>query len=120
MERQYQNQQRLPGTKWTDDKLRAMRIGLEHYGPLTSHIESLSQTDSLPKRRAQLIGFITRWKNAWLPLSMSVYLDVLPPMRRLSLSFQKDLHDPVKAVHRVQEFTWTMAILKTPLIARTV
>ena len=89
-----------------------MRIGLEHYGPLISHIESLSQTDSQPKRRAQLIGFIKRWKNASLPLSMSIYLDVLSPMRRLSLSFQKDLHDPVKAVHRVQEFTWNMTKLQ--------
>ena len=70
------------GTRWTDLKLRAMRIGLEHYGPLKSHIESLSQTDLQPKRRAQLIGFIKRWKNASLPLSMSVYLDVLSPMRR--------------------------------------
>ena len=43
---------------------------------------------------------------------MSVYLDVLPPMRRLSLSFQKHLHDPVKAVRRVHEFTWIMAKLQ--------
>ena len=28
------------------------------------------------------------------------------------MSFQEDLHDPVKAVHRVQEFTWTMAKLQ--------
>ena len=40
---------------------------------------------------------------------MSIYLDVLSPMRRLSLSFQNNLHDPVKAVRRVKEFTWTMA-----------
>ena len=33
-------------------------------------------------------------------------------MRRLSLSFQKDFHAPVKAVRQVQEFTWTMAKLQ--------
>ena len=86
-----------------------MRIAIELYGPLIGHIESLSQTDSQPKRRAQLIGFIKRWKNASLPLLMSIYLDVLSPMHRLSLSFQNNLHDPVKAVRRVKEFTWTMA-----------
>ena len=86
-----------------------MRIGLEPYRPLISHIESLSQTDSQPKRRAQLIGFIKHCKNVSLPLSMSIYLDVLSPMCQLSLLFQKDLHDPLKAVHRVQKSTWTMA-----------
>ena len=86
-----------------------MRIGLEHYGPLISHIESLSQTDSQPKIRPQLIGFKKRWENASIPLSTSIYLDVLSFMHRLSLLFQKDLHDPVKAMRRVQEFTWTMA-----------
>ena len=40
-------------TRWIDHKLRAMRIGLEHYGPLICHIKSLSQTDLQPKRRAQ-------------------------------------------------------------------
>ena len=98
--------------RWIDHKLQAIRIGLEHYRPLISHIESLSQTDSLPKRRAQLFGFIKCWKNVLLPLSMSIYLYVLPPMPQLYLSFQKDLHDPVKAVCRVQEFTWTLAKLQ--------
>ena len=36
----------------------------------------------------------------------------------ISLPFQKDLHDPVKAVRRDQEFTWTMAKLHI-LIAYT-
>ena len=43
---------------------------------------------------------------------MSIYLDVLSPMRRLNLTFQKYLHDPVKVVCRVQEFTWTMLKLQ--------
>ena len=47
-----------------------------------------------------------------LPLSMSIYLDVLSPMRLLRLSFEEDLHDHVKAVCRVQEFTWTVLKLQ--------
>ena len=92
-------------TRWIDHKLQTMRAALEHYGLLKSYVESLSQTDSQPKRRAQLIGFIKHWKNALLPLSMSICLDILSPMCQLSLWFQKDPHDPVKAVCRVQEFT---------------
>ena len=43
---------------------------------------------------------------------MAIYLDVLAPVKWLSLRFQQDIHDPVKAVRRIQEFTWTMAKLK--------
>ena len=43
---------------------------------------------------------------------MGIYLDVLSPIRRLSLAFQQENHDPVKAVRRIQDFTWTMAKLK--------
>ena len=89
------------GTRWIDHKLRAMQIALDHYGPLIHHIKSLSQTDSQPKQRAQLSGFLKRWKHALLPLSMSIYLDVLSPLHNMSLSFQKDRHDPVKAFRRV-------------------
>ena len=42
------------GTRWIDHKLWA----LDHYGPLIHHIESLLQTDSQPKRRVQLSGFV--------------------------------------------------------------
>ena len=100
------------GTRWIDHKLRAMQIALDHYGPLIHHIKSLLQTDSQPKQRAQLSGFLKRWKHAVLPLSMSIYLDVLSPLHNMSLSFQKDRHDPVKAFRRVQDFNWNMAKLQ--------
>ena len=43
---------------------------------------------------------------------MAIYLDVPSPLRRLCLGFQQELHDPVKAVRHIQEFTQTMAKLK--------
>ena len=89
-----------------------MQIALDPYGSLIHHIEFLLQTDLQPKRRAQLSGFLKRWKHALLPLSMSIYLDVLSPLRNMSLSFQKGRHDPVKAFHQVQDFTWNMAKLQ--------
>ena len=100
------------GTRWIDHKLRAMQIALDHYGPLIHHIESLLQTDLQPKWRAQLSGFLKCWKHASLPLSMSIYLDVLSPLRNMSLSFQKDFHDPVKVLPWIQDFTWNMAKLQ--------
>ena len=44
-------------------------------------------------------------------MHVAVYLDVLSILVRMSLSEQSDKHDPVKAVHRIENFSWTMAKL---------
>ena len=44
------------------------------------------------------------------PNFLAIYLDVLSPLKRLSLSFQQELHDPVKAV--CCNFNVTMVKLK--------
>ena len=42
----------------------------------------------------------------------AIYLDVLSPIKRLSLAMQQERHDPVKRVRRIQKLTWTMVKLK--------
>ena len=76
------------------------------------YIESLSQTDSQASKRAELKGYYQRWTNASVPIHMAIYLDVLSPLRHLSLVFQQDEHDPVKVVRHIVEFTLTMAKVK--------
>ena len=66
MERQKPKPTKTYGIRWIDHKLRAMRIGLNHYRPLIICIESLSQTDLQLKSGAQLNGFAERWKHAAL------------------------------------------------------
>ena len=100
------------GTCWIDHKLTSTKIMLENYGAYISHIELLSQTDSQTLKRAELRGYLLKWKDASIPISLAIYLDVLSPLKRLSLSFQKELHDSVKAVHRIQDFNLTMVKLK--------
>ena len=100
------------GTRWIDHRLRAMQVALDNYGMFITHIESLATTDSQATRRAELRGYLTRWKDASLPIHIAMYLDILRPLRRLSLGFQQEVHNPVKAVRRVQEFTWTMSKLQ--------
>ena len=72
----------------------------------------LSQTDSQCSRWEQLHGYLKQQRNATIPISIAIYIDVLSPLGRLWLSFQQELHGPVKAIGRVQEFMWTMAKLK--------
>ena len=45
------------------------------------------------------------------PMYMAVYLDILSPIRRLSLAMQQKIHDPVKVIKRIKEFMWTMTKL---------
>ena len=82
-----------------------MQIVLENYGALVAHVESLSQTNSQAQKRSELKGYYQRWTDASIPVHMAIYLDVLSPLRCLSLGFQRELHDTVKAVHCIQEFT---------------
>ena len=100
------------GTRWIDRKLASMKIMLENYGSYSSHVESLSQTDSQALKRAELKGYLLKWKDASILISFAIYLDVLSPLKQLSLSFQQELHDPVKVVRCIRDFNLTMVKLK--------
>ena len=93
-----------------------MQIDLKNYGVFLAHVESLSQTNSQAQKRSELKGYYQLWTDASIPLHMVIYLDVLSPLRRLSLGFQQELHDPVKAVRRILQFIQTMAKLKLLII----
>ena len=68
------------------------------YGtPWIDHKVSLSQTDSQALKRAELKGYLLKWKDA-----------SLVPLKGLKLSFQQELHDPVKVVHCIQDFNLTI------------
>ena len=69
------------GTRWIDHKLTSMKIMLESYGAYISYVESLSQTDSQALKRANLKGYLLKWKDIFIPISFSIYLDVLSPLK---------------------------------------
>ena len=66
-----------------------MKIVLENYGVFLKHVESLPPTDSHPVKRAELKDYVNQWKDAMYPIYLSIYLDILSPIRRLSLGFQQ-------------------------------
>ena len=105
------------GTRWIAHKLKAMEIVLNNYGIFIKHLESLAHTDSQALKRTEITGEAKKWANAKYPIHLAVYLDVLTPLKVLSLGFQKEKHDPVTAVRRITEFNWTMGKLKLLLDA---
>ena len=99
------------GTRWIGHKFRAMTKVLSNYGAYIEHLESLSQADSQALKRSELEGHSKKWKDAMYPMYMVIYLDILSPIRRISLAMQQELHNPVKVIKRIQEFNWTMTKL---------
>ena len=69
------------GTCWTVHMLISMKIMLENYGAYISHVESLSQTDSQALERAELKGYLLKWKDAFITISLAIYLNVLFPLK---------------------------------------
>ena len=45
-----------------------------------AHMESLSQTDSQATKRAELGGFVKKWKYASFPIQIAIFLDILSPI----------------------------------------
>ena len=86
-----------------------MQIVLENFGVF---LASLPQTNSQAQKGSELKGYYQRWTDASIPVHMAIYLYAFSMLCHLSLGFQQELHDPVKAVCCIQEFTQTMAKLK--------
>ena len=84
---------------------------VENNGPYMTHLEQLSHTDSQLKKREEIKGLVNKWKNTGYLMHIAIFIDILSPMRRLSLSLQRDKHDSVKVTRRLNEFTWTMSKL---------
>ena len=62
------------GTRWIDHKYRAIKNALDHYGVYIEHIEELATTDSQPKKRVEIKGFLLKWKDGTIPVKMTIYL----------------------------------------------
>ena len=100
------------GTRWVDFKFQAMEKILGNYGPYMTHLEQLAHSDSQPKKREEIKGYLNKWQDAGYVIHMAIFIDILSPLRRLSLSMQHENHDPVKIIHRINEFTWAMSKLR--------
>ena len=58
-------------------------------------LESLAQMDSQALRRAEPVNFAKKCIQAKYPIHLALYLDILQPIKVLSLKMQQEIHDPV-------------------------
>ena len=73
--------------------------------------ESLVNTDSQALKHHEMKGYAKKWQYAKFPLHIAMYLDVLTPLKVLSVSLQQEKHDPVYTLRNVHEFNWFMSKL---------
>ena len=75
-----------------------------------THIESLSQTDSQALKQAEIEGLPKISLQRKYLMDLAMFLDILKPIEMLCLIVQ--VHDPIKTIKRINEFSWTMTKLK--------
>ena len=64
-----------------------METVLNNYRVHIKHFEFLAHTDSQALKQAEIVGKAKKWKNAKFPTQLAIYLDVLTPLKVLSLGF---------------------------------
>ena len=74
------------GTCYIADKFKAMQLILNNHCTYMSHLEELCITDT---PRAEIRGYLRKWCGTNYPL-IFMYLDMLSPIHRQSLSEQKE------------------------------
>ena len=97
--------------RWIAHKVRSLEIILANYGVFLTHLESLAQTDSQALKRAELVGFAKKWAQAKYPIHLALYLDILQPIKVLSLVMQQEIHNPVVQLRHIRDLTWSMTKL---------
>ena len=100
------------GTRWISHKFTSMNIFLKNYGIFITHLESLANTDEQALKHHEIEGYAKKWQYAKFPLHITMYLDVLLPLKVLSVSLQQEKHDPVYMLRNVHEFNWSMSKLQ--------
>ena len=95
---------RATGMRWIDHKYQAMKNVFKNLGVYITHIEYLTQTPP-SKNESELQGFLRRCKQEKYPYGY------------IFRCASSNVHDPVKAVKCVKDFTWAMVKLTLLMIS---
>ena len=57
--------------------------------------------------RCQKSRFVNKWQYAKFPLYIAIYINILQPLKFLSVGMQKEEHDPILILRRLRDFNWT-------------
>ena len=61
------------GTQWVDFEFQAMERILGNYEPYITHLEQLAHSDSQPKKREEIKGYLSKWQDAGYIIHMAIF-----------------------------------------------
>ena len=93
-------------------KFISMNIFPKNYGIFITHLESLVNTDSQALKCHEIESYAEKWQCAKFPLHIAMYLNVLTPLKVLSVRLQQEKHDPIYMLRNVHDFNWSMLKLQ--------
>ena len=96
---------RASGTRWIAHKLNAIQRILDKYGIYISHLENSITEDKAYKadQRAKMKGYIKEWKSSKMLFNLAFYCDILNPLKKVSLVFQKEGVDVVEVTNAISK-----------------
>ena len=104
---------RASGTRWISHKLGAMRLAIDKFEVYIVHMQEMSEDKSFPPAvRNKLKGYLKLWNKTSLLVKLCFFADLLEPFSKLSMAFQQDEIDPVKAINALRKIKSKLTNLK--------
>ena len=93
----------LLGTRWISHKLAALQLLVDKFGVYLQHLQSRPEDKSFKSAdRQKFKGWLKKWQQARIPLTASLFIELLSPAKALSLAFQEDEIDIVATISHIE------------------
>ena len=93
---------RSQGSRWISHKRKALQRVVYRYGAYINHILALTEDRSIRgETRAQLKGFLLKWRSANMLVGAAMYVEVLKAPSILSLNLQDKSLDVVAGIKAI-------------------
>ena len=94
-----------------------MRNVFDNFGAYLQHLNAMSQDESYKSNdRSKFSGYLRKWKQAKTPLYLALFIELLSPLRVLSLAFHDEEVDIVNTAANIKKTKRMLKRLKdTPI-----
>ena len=97
---------RCQGSRWINNKRRALQRVVDHYGTYVSHLTALAEDSSVKaEERARLKGYLKTWTNYNTIVRCTMYIDILQSPSLLSISLQASKLNVVLGIKNILKST---------------
>ena len=104
------------GTRWIAHKWNAMRNVFDNFGVYPQHLDAMYQDESYKSNdRSKFPGYLRKWKQAKTPSYLPLFIELLSPLRVLSLAFQDEEVDIVNTAANIKKTKRMLKRLKATL-----